>query len=278
MIQVEVTRRAAERVEAGHPWIFASDVVRHHNAPPGSVVRVIDPHRKLVGMAHFSSTSKIALRLLSARVETVDPAFFRARLARAAAYRQAVVRDSSACRLVFGEADLLPALIVDRYGEYFVIQTLDQGMDAAKPIIVQALESLFSPAAIVERNDVAVRAREGLPPVTAVLRGEVPEEVEFAMNGLRWGARLLQGHKTGVYLDQRENYLAARSFARGPVLDCFTYTGGFALHFAAAGLAVEAVDSSADALEMARQNAGRNSLTAAEFRQADVFELLGQYH
>jgi 23S rRNA (cytosine1962-C5)-methyltransferase len=151
-------------------------------------------------------------------------------------------------------------------------------MDAAKPRIVEALASLFVPAAIVERNDAPVRAREGLPLLTGVLRGEAPEEVEFEMNGLRWGARLLQGQKTGVFLDQRENYLAARRFARSPALDGFTYTGGFALHLAAAGCAVEAMDSSADALEAARHNALRNQLSNVEFRQGDVFDLLAHYN
>jgi len=278
MIQVEVNRRAAQRVESGHPWIYASDVVDRQDAMPGSVVRVVDPRKRELGMAHYSSTSKISLRLLSSRVETVNADFFRARIERAAAYRQAVVRDTTAYRVVYGEADLLPALIIDRYGDCFVLQTLDQGMEAAKPQIVEALASLFHAAAIIERNDAPVRAREGLEPITSVLRGEAPEEIEFQMNGLTWGARLLQGQKTGVFLDQRENYLATRRFARGPVLDCFTYTGGFALHMAACGCAVEAVDSSTEALEAGRRNAVRNSLTSVEFRQADLFELLTQYH
>jgi 23S rRNA (cytosine1962-C5)-methyltransferase len=278
MTQVEVNRRAAQRVESGHPWIFASDVVDHHGAAPGCAVRVVDPHKRLLGTAHFSSTSKIALRLLSRQAETIDAGFFRTRVERAAAYRRQVVRDTTAYRLVYGEADLLPALIVDRYGDYFALQTLDQGMDAAKPQIVEALASLFSPAAILERNDAPVRTREGLPLVSGALRGEAPEEVEFEMNGLRWGVRPLHGQKTGVFLDQRENYLAARRFARGPALDAFTYTGGFALHLAAAGCAVEAVDSSADALEAARRNAARNQLGGIDFRQGDVFDLLAQYN
>jgi 23S rRNA (cytosine1962-C5)-methyltransferase len=278
MTQVEVNRRAARRVESGHPWIFASDVVDHHGAAAGSAVRVLGPQQRLLGTAHFSSTSKIALRLLSRQAETVDAGFLRARLERAAAYRQQVVRDTTAYRLVYGEADLLPALIVDRYGDYFVLQTLDQGMDAAKPQIVEALELRYAPAAILERNDAPVRAREGLPPVSGVLRGEAPGEVEFEMNGLRWVVRPLHGQKTGVFLDQRENYLAVRRFARGPALDAFTYAGGFALHLAVAGCAVEAVDSSAEALEAARRNAAHNQLSSIEFRQADVFDLLAQYN
>ncbi len=275
--EVEVNRRAAERVAAGHPWIYSSDVVDRHDAPPGAVVRVVGPRRELLGTAHYSSTSQITLRLLSSRAETVDAAFFRGRLERAAAYRRRVVTDTTAYRLVNGEADLLPALVIDRYGDYFVLQTLDQGMDAAKGQIVEALGTLFSPAAIVERNDAAVRAKEELPLLKSVLAGEAPEEIEFETNGLRLAARLLSGQKTGVFLDQRENYLAARRFAHGPALDCFTYTGGFALHLAAVCPSVEAVDSSAEALEMARRNAGRNAIANIEFRQADVFDLLTQY-
>ncbi|MBI3696617.1 MAG: class I SAM-dependent rRNA methyltransferase [Acidobacteria bacterium] len=277
LTEVEVNRKAAERVEAGHPWIFSSDVLARHDAAPGSVVRVVGPHGKLLGTAHYSSTSQITLRMLSQRAETVDAAFFRDRLERAAAYRQKVVRDTTAYRLVHGEGDLLPALVVDRYGDYFVVQTLDQGMEAAKGQIVEALEALFSPAGIVERNDVPVRARENLPLINSVLRGQVPEKVEFETNGLRLGARLLSGQKTGVFLDQRENYLAARRFAHGPALDCFTSTGGFALHLAGVCPSVEAVDSSGEALEMARQNAQRNQLANIEFQKADVFELLSGY-
>ncbi|HYM11305.1 MAG TPA: class I SAM-dependent rRNA methyltransferase [Bryobacterales bacterium] len=274
---VEVSRRAAERVAAGHPWIYASDVVNRFDAPSGAVVRVLDPRRKLLGVAHHSSTSQIALRLLSRRDEPVNAEFFRRRIGRAAAYRREVVCDTAAYRLVYGEADLLPALIVDRYADCLVLQTLSQGMDAAKSQIVEALAGLFSPAGILERNDAPVRAKEGLPLAASVLAGQVPEEIEFEMNHLRLGARPLTGQKTGVFLDQRENYLAARRFARGPALDCFTYAGGFALHLAGTCPSVEAVDSSTDALEMGRRNAQRNGFQNVEFRQADVFELLTQY-
>ncbi len=277
MTEVKVAHRAAERVASGHPWIYASDVIGPREIAPGSVVRVVDPQRKMLGSFHYSSKSQIALRQLSSGAETVDAAFFRSRLEQAEAFRREVVSNTSAYRLVHGEADLLPALVVDRYQDCFVLQTLSQGMEAAKSQIGEALQTLFSPVAILERNDTAVRAREGLEAVAGVLRGEAPDPVEFQMNGLRWGARLLSGQKTGVFLDQRENYLAARRFARGSVLDCFTYTGGFALHLAAAGLGVEAVDSSAEALETARQNAARNGLAGVEFRQADVFELLAGY-
>jgi 23S rRNA (cytosine1962-C5)-methyltransferase len=272
-----VNQHAADRIAAGHLWIYSSDVGDRRDAAPGAAVRVVGPRRKLLGTAHYSSTSQITLRMLSNRAEEIDASFFRERIERAAAYRRNVVSGTTAYRLVYGEGDLLPALIIDRYENYFVIQTLNQGMDAAKPQITEALTSLFPPAGILERNDVPVRSREGLPPLVSVLAGEVPEEIEFEMNGLRLSTRLLAGQKTGVFLDQRENHLAARRFARGPALDCFTYTGGFALHLAGVCPSIEAVDSSSEALEAARRNAERNGIHNAEFRQADVFDLLTQY-
>src|SRR5262249_45413378 len=174
--EVVISRRGADRVASGHPWIFASDVVARNGAAPGAVVRVIGPRQTLLGIAHHSSTSQITLRLLSEKADAVDRGFFRGRLEKAASYRRDVVSNTAAYRLVHGEADLLPALIVDRYNDYFVVQTLDQGMDAAKQQIVEALTVLFAPAGILERNDVAVRVKEGLTETTSVLAGDVPEE------------------------------------------------------------------------------------------------------
>jgi 23S rRNA (cytosine1962-C5)-methyltransferase len=236
---------------------------------------VAGPGGRFLGAAHYSSTSRIALRILSDRAETVDAAFFRRRIETAAAHRARVVHDSDAYRLVHAEGDLLPALVIDRYGPYFVIQTLDQGMDAAKGLITGCLTEMFSPAAIVERNDAAVRSLESLPLVKGVLAGELPAEVTVRMNGLRFEIDLLEGQKTGIFLDQRENYIAAASAARGRrALDCFTSCGGFALHLAAAHESVEAVDTSAAALSTARRNAQANGIGNVEFREADVFDLL----
>jgi 23S rRNA (cytosine1962-C5)-methyltransferase len=179
---------------------------------------------------------------------------------------------------VHGEADLLPALIVDRYADYLVIQTLDQGMDAAKPVIASCLAEIFEPRGIVARNDVAVRAKEQLPLESTVLAGEIPATVPVQMNGLRMRADLLHGQKTGIFLDQRENYRAAARYARGGrALDCFTSTGGFALHLAGKCESVEAVDSGSQALATARANAADNAIANVEFREADVFELLARY-
>lgn len=277
MTEVKVNRKAADRVASGHPWIFSSDVVERDHAAPGSVVKVVNHFGKPIGTAHYSSTSQICLRLLSREIQEVDRAFFARRLAEANEYRKLVVRDTDACRVVHGEGDRLPALVVDRYGDYLVMQTLDQGMDAAKDWIIEALVELFSPRGIVARNDVAVRAHEQLPLETGVVFGEAPEEVTVHMNGLAFRAGLLRGQKTGIFLDQRENYVAAARYAHGRALDCFTSTGGFALHLAAKCETVEAVDSSAAALATAEANRAANGIANVTFREADVFEILGGY-
>lgn len=269
-----MNRKAADRAASGHPWIFASDVVDRGDAVPGDVVRVLDPKSKFLGVAHYSSTSQITLRLLSTRPEIIDRTFFRERLAAALAHRERVVQNSDAYRLVFSEGDLLPGLIVDRYGPYLAVQTLSQGMDRARDVIVDCLQELLAPAGILARNDASVRKLEGLPLEVVTLAGEIPERVHIRMNGLQLEADLLHGQKTGVYLDQRENYLAAGLWARGRVLDCFTSSGGFALHAAAQAESVEAVDSSAGALATAEANAIANDIGNINFRQADVFDFL----
>ena len=277
MNDVRVNRKAAGRVASGHPWIFASDVLDRGSAKPGEPVRVVAPDGRPLGAAHHSSISQIALRMLSPQAEPIDRDFFLRRLRAAESHRRAVVRDTTAYRAVHGEADLLPGLVVDRYGDYLAVQTLDQGMDAAKPEIVSCLGEIYNPRGIVARNDVAVRSKEQLPLETAILAGEIPETVEVAMNGLALHADLLHGQKTGIFLDQRENYLAAARYAKGHALDCFTSTGGFALHLAARSESVEAADSSATALATARANAQRNGIANIEFREADVFDLLAGY-
>jgi 23S rRNA (cytosine1962-C5)-methyltransferase len=278
MNEIRVTRKAAARVAAGHPWIFSSDVADRNGAQPGEAVKVADPAGRPLGTAHFSSTSEITLRMLSRQVEEIGREFFLRRLCAAEEHRRAVVRDSNAYRVVHGEADLLPALVVDRYGEYLVMQTLDQGMDAAKGEIASCLEQIFHPRGIVARNDVAVRVKEHLPLERAVATGEVPEFVPVQMNGVAMRADLLRGQKTGIFLDQRENYRAAARYARGgKALDCFTSTGGFALHLAPHCESVEAVDSAAAALGAARANAEANRIANIEFHEADVFDLLAGY-
>jgi 23S rRNA (cytosine1962-C5)-methyltransferase len=277
MHQVRVTRKGADRVRSGHPWIFASDIEDRGEAEGGETVQVLDPRGQPLGVAHYSAASQIALRMLSRDPREPDREFYRRRLARAIEHRRRLVTDSEACRLVFSEGDLLPALIVDRYGDYLVLQTLNQGMERIKPLLVELLMELASPGGILERNDAAVRQKEQLPLTVSTLAGEVPERVWYRMHGLRFQADLVRGQKTGAYLDQRENYLAAESYARGRALDCFTATGGFALHLARRCESVEAVDTSDLALELAEAARKENGLENVQFRKADVFEVLSSY-
>ena len=272
--EVRVSRKGADRYRSGHPWIFRSDVADTGKAAPGSIVRVLDSRGQLVGQAHYSAASQIALRMLSRSAGPIDVA---ARIADAQRFREQVVTDSTAYRLIHAEADFLPGLIVDRYGDAFSLQALDQGMDRATPEIVDALETQFAPRAIVARNDSAVRSLEQLPREIKVLAGELDGPVTIHMNGFRMEADLLHGQKTGVFLDQRENYLAAARYAGGQALDCFTSTGGFALHLARTCEHVEAIDSSAAALATAERNAEVNRIANVAFREADVFEVLSGY-
>ena len=274
MNEVRVSRKAAGRVESGHPWIFSSDVTERGCAQPGEAVKVADPRGRWLGTAHYSSVSQIALRMLSSQVEPIGREFFLNRLRAAELHRHLVVgEDSNAYRVVHGEADLLPGLVVDRYADYLVMQTLDQGMDAARSEIAAALGQIFQPRGIVARNDVAVRAKEQLPLEITVVAGEIPNCVPVRINGLVMRADLLRGQKTGIFLDQRQNYRAAAHYARGgTALDCFTSTGGFALHLAAQSGQVEAVDSSAPALAAARANAQDNGIGNVHFQEADCFD------
>ncbi len=272
--EVRVSRKGADRFRDGHPWIFRSDVLDAAPAKAGDTVRVLDNQHRFIGQAHYSASSQIALRMLSASADPVDIA---ARIAAAHKFRKKVVTYSTAYRLTHAEADFLPALIIDRYNDCFSVQALDQAMDRALPEIVSALETQFSPRAIVARNDAAVRTLEDLPRETKLLAGELDEPVSVHMNGFQMEADLLHGQKTGVFLDQRENYLAAARYSSGKALDCFTSTGGFALHLARSCEHVEAIDSSAPALKAAARNAEANGLSNIEFREADAFDVLSSY-
>jgi 23S rRNA (cytosine1962-C5)-methyltransferase len=272
--EVKVNRKAAGRVASGHPWIFASDVTDLGDAEPGDAVRVTDPASRLLGTALYSSSSQIMLRMISPRIQAADRAFFLQRIGAAMAYRERVVSDTDSYRLVYSEADHLPGLIVDRYGDSLVLQALNQAMDRATPLIVDCLQELSKPQSIVARNDVAVRARESLPVEKKALFGEPTGPVQARMNGYQFRVDLLGGQKTGIYLDQRENYAAAAKWARGRALDCFTSTGGFAIHMASHCESVEAVDSSEPALATATANAEANGIGNMRCIEADVFDLL----
>ncbi len=269
-----VTRKGSARIREGHPWVFRGEIVGAVAAKPGDTVRVLDDKGKFIGQAHYSTSSLIAMRMLSRGGEAVD---FVARIDAAQRLRDMVVAGTDAYRLVHAEGDFLPGLIIDRYADCFAVQALDQGMDRALPKIVDALERLYSPRAIVARNDAFVRTLEELPRETKLLTGTLDAPVPVRMNGFAMEADLLHGQKTGVFLDQRENYEAAGRYARGRALDMFTCTGGFAMHLARNADTVEAVDSSGPALETARRNTAANGLENVKFREADAFDLLSSY-
>lgn len=274
MNSIKVNRKGAGRIENGHPWIFRSDIAGNQATEPGGITEVYDERGKFLGTGYYSSTSQIAVRLLTTRRENIGHEFLLRRLRQAVDYRSRIVEDSDAYRLVFSEADLLPGLIVDKYGPYLVLQSLTQGMERAQPEIVECLTELLQPVGILARNDASVRKLENLSQEIKAIAGEIPERVAIRMNGLQLTADLLRGQKTGTYLDQRENYVAAARHAHGRVLDCFSSTGGFALHAAKKAESVDAVESSPLAIETAKANAAANGIGNIEFRQADVFEYL----
>ncbi len=271
---VTISQRGLERVLSGHVWIYRADVLDAREAEAGAIVRVLDRRRHFCGQALYSSKSQIALRLLTREERPFDRAFLAERIATAASLRRRVADGAQAYRLVSAEGDLLPSLIIDRYGPCFVIQTLSQGMDRLKPQIVEILRETFSPRSILERNDVAVRGLEGLPEQKGTLAGESLSEVEVEENGLRFFFDLLGGQKTGGFLDQRENRLAARTYARGSALDCFSYTGGFALQLASQCDSVLGIDSSPEALNLARRNQDLNGLSNVQWKEANCFDFL----
>lgn len=271
---VKITKRGAQRVHARHLWIYRSDLTESKGAEPGGLVRVTDSRGKAMGKALYSSQSQIALRMLAFDDIEIDKAFWTSRLIAAEQLRQQCVTDTTAYRLVYGESDQLPSLIIDRYGDCFVIQTLSQGMDSLKKMWVDLLVERYSPRAVIERNEAKVRSLEGLPRTSSVIHGLNPGEFEVDEAGVKFGVDLVEGQKTGSFLDQRENRIAARSYSRGRVLDCFTYQGGFALHLARGAKHVLAVDVSASALVQARRNAELNSISNTEFVEANVFDLL----
>jgi 23S rRNA (cytosine1962-C5)-methyltransferase len=273
---IRIQRRAADRLLSGHVWVYASDVLDTGGASPGSAVTVLDPRGHHLGTGLYSSSSQIAVRLIGREALTFDASLIRERIQRAAAYRSRIVENSTAYRVVYSEADQLPGLIADRYGDFLVVQLLTQAMDAAAADVLVALQDVCEPKGIVLRNDAPVRVKERLP-LAVTVEGDVPDQVELEMNGLRWVADLRHGQKTGLFLDQRENYLAAARVAHGRALDCFTSTGGFAIHLARRCEHVEAIDASDPALERASANARLNGAENVAFRNANVFDALAAH-
>ena len=272
MESVRVNKRGADRIRQGHLWIYRSDVV-DVDAKGGAVVAVRDERGNFVGQALFSDSSQIALRFLTQSDEEIDREWWRRRIV-AAANRRNISPDTNAYRLIYSEGDLLPSLIVDRYADVLVLQTLSQGTDAGKSALIEILAEEFKPRAIIERNDARVRALEGLPLIAGTVYGDAPAELEILQHGLRFHVEPLGGQKTGSFLDQRENRLAARAAAHGRALDCFTFNGAFALHLASVCESVIGVDISGDAVAAAQRNAALNGMSNVEFREANVFDVL----
>lgn len=284
-----LSSRGVTRLRSGHPWIYRSDIERVPAIKSGGVARVVDPRGRFLAWAHYGAESEITLRILARAAETViDRPFWRERLAQAIDLRRRVVRDSDCCRLVHGDGDALPGLVVDQYGEALVIQTLTRGMEELKGLWVELLVELLAPSLIIERNDARVRQLEQLPLISAILyerpgpvSGPAPDQaasqVIVTENGLRFRVDLLTGQKTGAFLDQRENRAVVRQLARGRGLDCFSFHGSFAIHLAAGCEQVTGLDISLPAIERARENAALNGFSNIEFIETNVFDKLREY-
>jgi 23S rRNA (cytosine1962-C5)-methyltransferase len=276
MQTARVNKKGADRIRQGHLWIYRSDVIAA-DAEGGAVVSVKDERGNFIGQALYSDTSQIALRFLTQSNEEIDRDWWRYRMREAGARRH-VAPETNAYRLIYSEGDLLPSLIVDRYADVLVMQTLSQGTDAVKSMLTEILIDEFSPRGVIERNDVRVRELEGLPLTAGTVYGDTPGELEILQHGLRFVVAPLGGQKTGSFLDQRENRLAARVAAqttnRRRALDCFTFNGAFALHLASVCENVIGIDISGDAVVAARRNAALNEIANVEFLEANVFDAL----
>ena len=272
-----VTRRAAERVRAGHPWIYRADLVETRAATGGDTVRVLGPRDTSIGYALYSDRSEIALRFVTRQNDPPGREVWRTRLGAALAYREAMRIDATAYRVAHGEADLLPSLVIDRYDEYMVVQALSQATDRLLPDLVTILTDMAAPRGILARNDPRVRQLEGLDRRVEVLFGEVPERVEVREGPVVYEADLWKGQKTGLFLDQRENREAAATYARGRLLDCFTYNGGFSLRLGATCERVLAIDISEAAVAQVRRNAARNGLRHIDAQARNVFDALRDF-
>jgi 23S rRNA (cytosine1962-C5)-methyltransferase len=264
--------RGETRLRTGHPWIYRSDVAGSR-ASAGDIVQVRNGRGRTLGFALFSDRSQIAIRMLTYGDRPADDALIAQRIDSAIAFRETLAIDATACRLVHGEADLLPSLIVDRYGDHLVVQALSQGMDRLMPVVVRALNERLHPLGILARNDPRARTLEGLPQTVEVMSGEVPESVTVRELTIEYDVDLRRGQKTGLFLDQRENRAAAALYARGRVLDCFSYNGGFAMILARSAQETIAFDISEEAIARVTRNADRNGLRV-DARVGNVFDEL----
>ncbi len=275
---VRISRRGADRIKQGHVWVYRSDILAADGIAPGTMVGVKDERGKFLGTALYSSASQIAIRMISREAVEDLASLLRKRIQDAIAYRERIVRDTDAYRVVFSEADFLPGLIVDRYNDVLSLQVLTQAMDAppVRETIISELDERLKPDSIAERVDPRVRELEQLPALASGLLQGNKSSTIVSMNGVRFHYEALEGQKTGAFLDQRENYAAAAQYARGEALDVFCYHGGFALHLAKHCSKVTAVDSSRPALEVADRNATLNE-REIEWIEANAFDLLRDY-
>jgi 23S rRNA (cytosine1962-C5)-methyltransferase len=269
---VTISARGEQRLRSGHPWIYRADI-GEVRAGAGEIVAVRTARGRVLGHALYSDRSQIALRMLGYGETAVGDALIRQRIDAAVAFRDSLAIDATAYRLVHGEADLLPSLVVDRYGDYLVVQALSQGMDRLLPVVIGALQERLQPRGILARNDPRARLLEGLPQTVEVLAGDVPDTVTVRELGVEYDVDLRHGQKTGLFLDQRENREAAARYARGRVLDCFSYNGGFALTLAPRSTETIAFDISEEAVARVQQNAERNGLRV-DARVGNVFDEL----
>jgi 23S rRNA (cytosine1962-C5)-methyltransferase len=271
---VTVRRKGADRLAAGHLWIYRSDVEGNPDLPSGEVVAIRDGRGRFLAKAFWSARSQIALRVVSRDEEPIDDAFFAGRLASAVALRALAFPGETFVRLVHGEADLLPGLVVDRYGDVAVVQTLVPATDRRKAFFAELLASSLGLRSVVERNDVRVRELEGLTQVKGVLRGPDPGPIDYREGEVRLRLDLLAGQKTGAFLDQRENHLRAGEYAQGRCLDCFSYAGGFALQLARNAAQVTAVEMMSGAAALLRENVVLNRAENVEVVEANAFDYL----
>jgi len=276
--QVVVRRRGADRIRRGHLWVYQSDVLNTKDAEPGSIVAVHDERGTLLGKAFYSSKSQISLRFLARGAVTIDEQFFRNRFDAADRLREQLGVDPLLSRRIYSEGDYLPGLIVDRYNDRLVVQSLVQATDKIQPVVTQILNERYRPASILFRNDSRVRELEGLELRQETIGEPLPEPLVVDEDGKKIEINLAGGQKTGSYLDQRDNHRAARRYVHGKVLDTFSYAGGFAIQIADRCEQVEAVDISATAVEMVRNNAKRNGLNNIEAVEANAFDFLREKH
>ncbi|MGE5582177.1 MAG: class I SAM-dependent rRNA methyltransferase [Bacillota bacterium] len=278
MNQVVLKAGKDKRIKSGHLWVYQGEIgIIGIGVKSGEIVEVLDNRGRFLGLGYYNQASQIAVRLLTNSREPIDREFFRQRLRQAIEFRRRVRPDARCYRLIFGEADLLPGLIVDKFQEYLVVQFLTMGMEVNRELIIDLLVEICKPRGIIERSDLSVRHLEDLPERSGCIYGECPPSVIIQDNGLQFRINLLDGQKTGYYLDQSANRAALAPYAKGRrVLDCFCHVGSFAIHAAAYGAdSVLGVDISEDVIGMAIENAALNGISErCEFKTANVFDFL----